>query len=65
VSPVRYELSFYIPEEGFFAVTALKTSNLTSFRTISLSPVMYVRIMPAPGAPVSAVTSILLIWQAP
>jgi hypothetical protein len=30
VSPLRYELSFYIPEEVFFIVTAVKTSNLTS-----------------------------------
>jgi hypothetical protein len=29
VSPVKYELGFYIPEDDFFIVTAVKTSNLT------------------------------------
>jgi hypothetical protein len=29
VSPAKYELGFYIPEEAFFIVTAVKTSNLT------------------------------------
>jgi hypothetical protein len=29
VSPVKYELGFYIPEASFFIVTAVKTSNLT------------------------------------
>jgi hypothetical protein len=28
VSPVKYELGFYIPEDEFFIVTAVKTSNL-------------------------------------
>jgi hypothetical protein len=28
VFPVRYELSFYIPEDEFFIVIAVKTSNL-------------------------------------
>jgi hypothetical protein len=29
MSPVRHELRFYIPEDAFFIVTAVKTSNLT------------------------------------
>jgi hypothetical protein len=29
VSAVRYELGFYIPEDDFFIVTVVKTSNLT------------------------------------
>jgi hypothetical protein len=28
VFPVKYELGFYIPEEAFFIVTSVKTSNL-------------------------------------
>jgi hypothetical protein len=31
VSPVRYELGFYIPEEDIFMITAVKTSNLTRY----------------------------------
>jgi hypothetical protein len=29
VSPVKYELGFYIPEDGILHITAVKTSNLT------------------------------------
>jgi hypothetical protein len=29
VCAVKYELGFYIPEDDFFIVTAVKTSNLT------------------------------------
>jgi hypothetical protein len=29
MSPVRYELGFYTPEDGVFIVTAVKTSNLS------------------------------------
>jgi hypothetical protein len=29
MSPVKYELGFYIPEDDIFIVTAVKTSNLT------------------------------------
>jgi hypothetical protein len=29
VSPVKYELVYHIPEDGFLQVTALETSNLT------------------------------------
>jgi hypothetical protein len=28
VFPVRYELGFYVPEDGIFIVTAVKTSDL-------------------------------------
>jgi hypothetical protein len=31
VSPVRNELEFYIPEDDFFTVTAVKTSNLREY----------------------------------
>jgi hypothetical protein len=31
VSPVRYELGYYIPEDRIFIVTTMKTSNLTYF----------------------------------
>jgi hypothetical protein len=30
VSPVRYELGFYIPEEGILIVTAVETSYFTT-----------------------------------
>jgi hypothetical protein len=36
VSPVKYELGFYIPDDGFFIVTAVNTSNLT-WTTASIS----------------------------
>jgi hypothetical protein len=29
VSPVKYELGSFIPEDDIFIVTAVKTSNLT------------------------------------
>jgi hypothetical protein len=29
VSPVRYELDLYVPEDDFFIATVVKTSNLT------------------------------------
>jgi hypothetical protein len=29
VSPLRYQLGSYIPEDAFFTVTAVKISNLT------------------------------------
>jgi hypothetical protein len=35
VSPVRYELGSYIPEDDFFIVTAVKTSNLTHLLSVS------------------------------
>jgi hypothetical protein len=35
VSPVRYELDFYIQEDGILIVAAMKTSNLT-MSTINL-----------------------------
>jgi hypothetical protein len=36
VSPVRYELDFYIPEV-FFIVTAVKTSNLTKHKALPVT----------------------------
>jgi hypothetical protein len=29
VSPVKYEMGFYVPETGFFIITAVKNSDLT------------------------------------
>jgi hypothetical protein len=37
VSPVKYELGFYFPEDDFFIVTAVKTSNLTQI-TFHIAP---------------------------
>jgi hypothetical protein len=44
MSPVKYELGFYIPEDAFFTVTAVKTSNLTGWTLYwrrNVSPVKY------------------------
>jgi hypothetical protein len=34
VPPVRYELGFYIPEDGILIVAAVKTSTLTSYEEL-------------------------------
>jgi hypothetical protein len=36
VSPVGYELGFYVPEDSIFIVTAVKSSNLTSASLLAL-----------------------------
>jgi hypothetical protein len=42
VSPVKYELGCYIPEDGILIVIAMKASNLTnllfSFSTVPYAP---------------------------
>jgi hypothetical protein len=38
VSPVKYEQGCYIPEDPFFIVTAVKTSNLTLSDEVLLNP---------------------------
>jgi hypothetical protein len=38
---VRYELGFYIPEDDFFIVTAVRTSNLRYIIWVSLSREQY------------------------
>jgi hypothetical protein len=35
VSPVKYELGFYIPEDGILLVTSVRTSNLTRYEKCS------------------------------
>jgi hypothetical protein len=34
MSPVKYETGFYIPEDDFFIVIAVKTSNLNRALTV-------------------------------
>jgi hypothetical protein len=42
--PVRYELGFYIPEDGFFIVTTVKTSTLTQSKVLFSVPCQAVEL---------------------